>query len=150
MIKAYVDGSYDRRKSHYAGWAYLILTDEEIEDYGITKEVAESWNINGEIEAVIQVINKAVSLGIKELNIHHDYNGIEKWAKGKWKAKSKVGQDYQRFILSTHDKIKLQFTKVKSHSGDVHNDRVDFLASIGLNENGGNFNIFNTERFNNF
>ena len=31
-------------------------------------------------------IQKAIELGVEELKIYYDYEGIEKWASGEWKA----------------------------------------------------------------
>ena len=129
-IKVYVDGSFDV-KNAFAGWGYVVVDQDEIihQDSGRTPNPALSRNIDGELYAA----QEAIKWGMKHhknLIIYHDYSGIEHWATGAWKAKSKVAIAYQEFIRQIT--IELTFVKVKSHAGDKYNEVADALAKKGL------------------
>jgi len=66
--------------------------------------------------------------------IHHDYEGIAKWASGEWKTNTHITKLYQRFLIENQI-VNCQFVKVDAHSGDKYNDRADKLARFAL-ENG--------------
>ena len=129
MLKVYVDGSFRNGVCEYAGWAFVVVQNgkEVFSSCGLTKEIAKSWNIDGEIEASLQAIKW---LDGRDGTIVYDYLGIEKWATGKWKAKSEVGKMYQE---KTKGKLaNISWEKVKSHSGNKYNDIADRLAEKAI------------------
>ena len=69
--------------------------------------------------------------------IHYDYEGIEKWATGVWSAKNPHTKKYAAFMKRMQEKIEVIFQKVKAHSGDFYNERVDKLAKKALVEGHG-------------
>ena len=69
--------------------------------------------------------------GERELVICHDYIGIANWANQLWKANKPYTQAYVRFIRKYRKLgMKILFCKVKAHSIDEYNNRVDRLAKI--------------------
>ena len=66
--------------------------------------------------------------------MYYDYNGIEKWYVGEWKAKSPIAIKYQEFAKEAKSKIKVVFHKVKSHANDYYNEMVDKLAKEALED----------------
>ena len=62
--------------------------------------------------------------------------GIEKWATREWKAKKNVSTDYILLFDQVSNGIKVNFQKVKAHSGNEFNEIVDQLAKRALHEKG--------------
>jgi ribonuclease HI len=68
----------------------------------------------------------------KEGIICHDYEGVARWAKGEWKAKSHVAQ---RYIESISELAKgVRFEKVEAHTGVRWNEEVDKRAKLAIAE----------------
>lgn len=130
MINVYVDGSYNKN-TKYSGWAYLIENNNIIEKNN--GKVFDKWgsrNVTGELIAVTEALEKLITLYSIEINIYYDYLGIEMWANGKWKANKTVPFWYKNKINAMKELYnwKINFIKVKSHSGNKYNDIVDKLA----------------------
>ncbi|MDE7213651.1 MAG: ribonuclease H family protein, partial [Anaeroplasmataceae bacterium] len=131
---AYIDGSYDVTTGCYSFGGILIVGNThqtfskkyEVDEYSLARNVA------GEIKGAGYIIKYAINHGIKELNIVYDYEGIEKWYTGVWKASSPIALAYINFKNEVKDKIKIHFIKVKSHSNDKYNDMADKLAKSAL------------------
>ena len=64
----------------------------------------------------------------KDLLIYYDYEGIEKWCSGEWKANKEGTIYYRQFCIEAMKKINISFKKVKAHSGNKYNDMADKLA----------------------
>lgn len=133
---AYVDGSYNPETKVYGYGVILINEENEYEFYGCDNdsETAKLRNVAGEILGAKKAIYEAYTLGFKEITIYYDYQGIENWANGTWKRNKKETIMYYNFIQNIKKEIKINFVKVKSHSGIKLNDKVDKLAklSVGL------------------
>lgn len=131
---AYIDGSYDQATGCYSFGGVLI--DGKIQKTFFKKyeldEYAEARNVAGEIKGAGYIIQYAIHQGIKELNIVYDYEGIEKWYTGIWKANSLIAKAYVNFMEKVKDQIKINFIKVKSHSHNKYNDMADELAKKAL------------------
>ncbi|MFQ9923836.1 MAG: viroplasmin family protein [Beduini sp.] len=128
---AYVDGSYNIKTKEY-GYGCVLLDGQnvvkELLGKGDHPEYASMRNVAGEIFGSEVAINYAIEHGYSAIYIYYDYEGIQKWADGLWKA-NKVGtQRYQQIIKEFRKKIAIQFIKVLAHSGDLYNERADYLA----------------------
>lgn len=128
-LHIFVDGSYRK------GWIYygfIALFDEKIIEkqkgsLQATKEITQR-NVAGEIKAVEMAVVWADSHKYKEIFIHYDYLGLEKWAKKEWKANISLTQKYQEFFQKFI--LKINWVKVKSHSGNKYNEMIDqFIVS---------------------
>lgn len=131
---AATDGSNKGGKKF--GWAW-VLVDETGKVIGskygcnlVDKTWAHGWNVAAECTAVVDLL-RSVKPSI-ELEILHDYEGVGKWARGEWKAKSPCSVGYRNAILEL--KRNVRFTWVKGHSGHEMNELADKLASKALNE----------------
>ncbi|MCK9576167.1 MAG: hypothetical protein M0R51_09595 [Clostridia bacterium] len=131
MIYAYVDGSYKRGFSTYAGWAVVFVKDGEIFDtkQGQTDEPALSWQVDGEIQAAKVAIDYSFEHNLP-VTVCYDYLGIEMWATNKWKAESKIATNYKSYAKNKLNLVK--FKKVKAHSGDEFNELADELAKESI------------------
>ena len=127
-VYAYVDGSYNNRTKTY-GYGAVVSDKEgihELSDAGKDEGMAAMRNVGGEISGAMAAMQYAMDHEIKEMDIYYDYTGIEKWAKHEWSANKRETIAYQRFCEICP--VKVNFIKVKGHSGVEGNDRADWLA----------------------
>lgn len=134
-IEAYVDGSFDSTNKAYGSGVVLIKNGEIIEEIsrkGTNEDNLPMRNVAGEIEAAMISMKYCYDNGYDNLVIYFDYNGIEKWCTGEWKANKKGTQEYKEFCEKVKKSVKIKFIKVKSHSGDKYNDLADLLAKKSI------------------
>ena len=131
---AYVDGSFDKDNRYYSFGA-VIFTQEGKETYS-QKENDETMvdmrNVAGEIRGAMYAMEQALKSGKDILYLYYDYVGIEKWAIGEWKTNKDGTREYKEYFNSIKDKLKVEFQKVKAHSGDEYNEEADKLAKEAL------------------
>lgn len=134
---AYVDGSYNIKTKEY-GFGCVIIENQNVikEMYGKGNDInyVSMRNVAGEILGSICAMEYAKNNGYQEICIYYDYEGIEKWANGMWKANKLGTQEYQRKVQSYRENLKISFVKVLAHSGDFYNERADLLAkkAVGI------------------
>ena len=125
-VRIYVDGSFT---PHFAkaGWSFVVTEgDKEVaRGHGITAFDAESRNIDGEVMASFQAM-KWLEANDRTGTICHDYEGIARWARGEWKAKSSIAQQYVRACQPYLKRV--TFEKVAAHTGVKWNELADELA----------------------
>jgi len=129
-VDIYVDGSYQDGRT---GYGAVILHEGRVlhelcgpvppEQVGGTRQVA------GELMAVGHAVRWLKQQGIGAARVFHDYEGVGAWAEGRWKAKQDLTQRYAAFVKQCG--VRLQFFKVKAHTGDAWNERADVLARHG-------------------
>ena len=129
-LRVFVDGSFspDFPKS---GWAFVV-TENDVEiarGSGITAFDAESRNIDGEVMASYQAM-RWLDSNDKTGTICHDYEGIARWAKGEWQAKSNIAK---RYVAAAKPYLhRVSFEKVAAHTGVKWNETVDQLAKDAI------------------
>ena len=97
---AFVDGSYNIA-THTYGYGGFIRTEDAthyLQGSGTDTEMASMRNVAGEILGSQMAVEKAISLGLKELTIFYDYMGIEMWATGAWKRNKEQTTKYHDFM----------------------------------------------------
>lgn len=134
---AFVDGSFNPVTKVYGCGGFLYDLDGQrhlIQDSNDDEELATMRNVAGEILGSTLAIQKAIELGLKELTIYYDYEGIRHWAEGTWKRNKEGTIRYHEFVTSVKDKIKLHFVHVKAHTGIPGNEEADTLAkeAVGI------------------
>lgn len=132
MAVAYVDGSYYGGKFSCGAVLFYQGGQVEFSRKFEDKELAAMHNVAGEIMGALTVIEYCLEQGIPALEIHHDYEGVAKWANGQWKANKPGTQAYAAACAKARERLRLAFVKVKGHSGDTYNDLADKLAKQAL------------------
>ena len=127
---AYVDGSYNIETARYGCGVVLLVGGEEITVSRAfdDSEAALMRNVAGEIEGASIAMKYCADNGIGEIDLYYDYAGIEKWCTGEWKTNKKGTAAYKQFYDEISKKVKVNFIKVKSHSGVEYNEKADRLA----------------------
>ncbi|GLC89782.1 ribonuclease H family protein [Lysinibacillus piscis] len=137
-LVVYVDGSYSNILKT-AGFGCIFLQNNEVihtVSKGTPIDPTENlWNVSAEIEGVLYAVHWAIQQQYSAINVFYDYQGLEKWATGEWKANKKTTQRYVKEMQALKEQITIHFFKVKAHSGDPLNEQVDQLAKAALLEN---------------
>ena len=135
-VYAYIDGSFDRVNGIYGSGVVIVDGDKkyEFKHAGNREDYAQLHNVAGELEAAKYVMWYAVDKKIKEITLFYDYQGIEAWAVGDWKANLSYTQDYVEFYNKVKAVVKVNFVKVKAHTGIELNEVVDILAKDAIEE----------------
>lgn len=137
-VHAYTDGSFDNANGDYGvyGAGVVIINNGVVSEFNYAdskEEYSIMRNIAGELEAAKFAMYYALSNGIKEITIHHDYIGVGAWCTGQWRAKKDYTQAYVEYYRKITNKgVKINFVKVKAHSGIKHNERADVLANEAI------------------
>lgn len=133
---AFVDGSFNPETGTYGYGGFLFVNNKKypIQGSGDNKEIASIRNVSGEILGSMAAVQLAEELGLQNIIILYDYNGIEKWVTGEWKTKNEYTRRYKEFMNSENRKVKISFQKVKAHTGIDGNEIADIMAkqAVGI------------------
>ena len=131
---AYVDGSFNLETMTYS-YGAVVFTQEGKEVYNgkeDNEDLAEMRNVSGEIKGAMVAMEVALEKEKDILYLHYDYMGIEQWATGQWKTNKDGTKAYKAYYDSIKDRLKVEFVKVKAHSGIEYNEEADRLAKEAL------------------
>ena len=131
---AYVDGSYDDTTKSYSYGMVMMHGEDELHFFKKFEkdDMSDMRNVAGEIEGSMAAMKYCIENGIKSISIFYDYEGIQKWCNGDWKAKKEGTKRYVEFYKDASRLVDVDFIKVKGHSGDKYNDLADELAKKAL------------------
>lgn len=131
---AYVDGSYDDTTKSYSYGMVMMHGEDELHFFKKFEkdDMSDMRNVAGEIEGSMAAMKYCIENGIKSISIFYDYEGIQKWCNGEWKAKKEGTKRYVEFYKDASKLVDVDFIKVKGHSGDKYNDLADELAKKAL------------------
>lgn len=133
----YVDGSFNIKTKEY-GYGCVIIEGQKVIQKlygkGNQPEYVSMRNVSGEILGCMTALQYALDHGYQNVWIYYDYEGIEKWANGLWKANKPGTQKYVKTIQNFRNDLHIQFIKVLAHSGDTYNEMADALAkkAVGI------------------
>lgn len=143
-LEIYTDGS-SLGNPGPGGWGTLIIKNEEL---GIKNDVElgggekNTTNNRMELQAAIEALKYVIKEKVSEVTIYADsayvLNGITSWIHGweknGWKTANKkpvmnkeIWQELISLVREFNGKINWQ--KVKGHSGHVYNDKADEIAT---------------------
>jgi len=135
QIAIWVDGSCFPQEdgSLRIGWGLLVKQDgEEVhraKGNDIPPEAVAHRNVAGEIFGILKALEWCQAQGIAEVTLYFDYQGLESWVTGAWRAKLPFTQLYAQTVNASD--ITIHWIKVKAHSGNPENEIVDQLAKEG-------------------
>ena len=109
-VYAYIDGSFDRAYKIYGSGVVIVDGENKYQ------------------------FKHAGDKEIPEITIFYDYEGIESWVTGEWKANLDYTKNYVEYARRASTKVKLHFIKVRAHTGVELNELVDSLAREAIEE----------------
>jgi len=134
-LVAYVDGSYEHSLLKYAFGCVFIMSDGNVytvNGSGNDPETAKQRNVAGEMLGAMYAARFALKNGFQELEIRYDYEGIQKWVTGEWRAKTELTGKYSDYMRKIRENMSISFTKVAAHTNVCFNEMADLLAKDGL------------------
>lgn len=139
-LKAYVDGSFDISLKKYAFGCVFILPDgRTYTEYGNgdNEQSLQLRNVTGEMLGAMYAVKVAMANGYSGVELCYDYEGIEKWVTGRWRAKTDLTAKYAKAMREWGESIEIAFTKVTAHTNVYYNEMADQTAKTGLREGNG-------------
>jgi len=144
---AYIDGCFNEVTNEYSCGVVIFHDggEEHLSQKFNDPNLATMRNVAGEIEGAKRAIKFCIDNKIQSVDIFYDYEGIEKWCTGAWRANKPGTIEYKKYYNSVKDILKITFVKVKGHSGDTYNDLADSLAksAVGIGEPQNNISVRN-------
>lgn len=135
MVIAYVDGSFEKSIGRYAFGCVLLTPDgQEIRESGSGSDPAgvAIRNVAGEMLGAMNAVKWAQENGYPAVEIRYDYEGVEKWVTGVWRAKTPLTSKYAVHMQEAGKKIQISSCKVAAHTGNHYNEEADQLAKSAL------------------
>lgn len=132
----FVDGSYNPATNVVGAGLVVVSNNKIINEIPYTLDNDSNMrNVWGEIWAAMRAVDNARLIGKKKIAIVYDYQGIESWATGAWRAKNDYTSGYKTYMAQAARDLKFDFYKVKSHTGVEFNEAVDIVAKSGAGVN---------------
>ena len=135
MVIAYVDGSFEKSIGRYAFGCVILTPDgEEIRKSGSGSDPAgvAIRNVAGEMLGAMNAVKWARENDYPAVEIRYDYEGVEKWVTGVWRAKTPLTSKYAAHMQEAGKEIDISFCKVAAHTGNHYNEEADQLAKSAL------------------
>ena len=135
MVIAYVDGSFEKSIGRYAFGCVILTPDgQEVRKSGSGSDPAgvAIRNVAGEMLGSMTAVNWAIENKYPAVEIRYDYEGVEKWVTGVWRAKTPLTSKYAAHMQEARKKVKISFCKIAAHTGNHYNEEADQLAKSAL------------------
>ncbi len=134
-LLVYVDGSYEDSIKKYSFGCVFLMPDGSIRvEYGNgdREQSLQYRNVTGEMLGAMYAVRTAMLNGFEHVELRYDYEGIEKWVTGVWRAKTDLTARYAESMREWAKSIRITFTKVPAHQNVLFNEIADKLAKKGL------------------
>ena len=135
MVIAYVDGSFEKSIGRYAFGCVILTPDgQEVRKSGSGSDPAgvAIRNVAGEMLGSMTAVNWAIENKYPAVEIRYDYEGVEKWVTGVWRAKTPLTSKYAAHMQEAGKKVQISFCKIAAHTGNHYNEEADQLAKSAL------------------
>lgn len=135
MVIAYVDGSFEKSIGRYAFGCVILTPDgQEIRRSGSGSDPAgvAIRNVAGEMLGAMNAVKWVRENDYPAVEIRYDYEGVEKWVTGVWRAKTPLTSKYAAHMQEAGNKIRISFCKIAAHTGNHYNEEADQLAKSAL------------------
>ena len=135
MVIAYVDGSFEKSIGRYAFGCVILTPDgQEIRRSGSGSDPAgvAIRNVAGEMLGAMNAVKWARENDYPAVEIRYDYEDVEKWVTGVWRAKTPLTSKYAAHMQEAGNKIRISFCKIAAHTGNHYNEEADQLAKSAL------------------
>ena len=130
---AYTDGSYIL-DNDIMGIGYELYLKSGVFSHS-TFIVGKNGSSNkAELTAAMMVVDRAIKEGVKNITIYHDAEQVSRLATGKSKSKDSFNKKYYQYMNEKSKMISIHFAKVKAHSTDKKNKKVDAMISHNIIE----------------
>lgn len=134
VLHVYTDGSYCSNTGK-ASYGVVYVRNNIIENLESGK-ITVTENLNqtiGELGAALKAVHNAFAHNEKEVIIHYDYEGVATHATGMYNTNSDVAKSYNTKMQSLMKAgLKIYFTHISAHSGNIYNEIADFLCKNEL------------------
>jgi ribonuclease HI len=129
QYEIYVDGSFEHGTASYG---VVILKNSQFQAalFGIATTDPEHRQVGGEISAVAEALCWCDRHKVPAVTIYHDYEGLEAWATGRWRAEKEITQEYAKLVRKSG--VQITWRKVTSHAGTLWNEKADQLAKQAI------------------
>lgn len=132
---AYIDGSYNPENGK-CGYGVVLFDKRGAKHFYqgvvIDPDMTKMRNVAGEIQGAVVAVGSALGLDMHGLTLYYDYEGIEKWVTGEWRANNEYTKDYARCMRQMMTDLDIRFEHVKAHSGVAGNEKADWLAKLAV------------------
>ena len=144
MINIYADGGCRHNKrgiENIGAWAYRIELEDSVTEY--SEPVKNTTNNQMELMAVIKALSSldAGSKATVWVDSQYVQKGITEWSirwkRNNWKTKTKkdvANKDLWLELDRLNSLHKITWKWVKGHSGNLGNERVDYLLNQSMNQ----------------
>ena len=139
-LLAYVDGSYEDSVKKYAFGCVFLTSDGHIYvqyGNGDREQSLQHRNVTGEMLGAMYAVKTAMMNGFRGVEVRYDYQGIEKWVTGEWRAKTELTGKYAVSMREWGKNMEIRFQKVAAHTNVRYNELADQMAKRGLREGNG-------------
>ena len=89
-------------------------------------------NVAGEMLGAMNAVQWAKEHDYPAVELRYDYEGVEKWVTGVWRARTPLTSKYAAHMQEAAKQIKISFCKVAAHTGNHYNEEADQLAKSAL------------------
>lgn len=97
---AYVDGCFNENTNEYSCGVVIFYDggEEHFSQKFNNPDLVTMRNVAGEIEGAKRAIKFCIDNKISSIDIFYDYEGIEKWCTGAWKANKPGTIEYKKVL----------------------------------------------------
>lgn len=94
----------------------IQLSNKKLKFYGKIGYKADNIGFAGELFSTSVGIQIAKDLGVQNINIFYNYDGVERWSKGEWQAKNDLSSHFVGFVTNYRllNSLNYNFYKITS------------------------------------